>query len=182
MHSPRCAETLSKDQFQKHWHVMLFSAEYIESVEFHPLNATSWIQSFLKTKPHFWSFLGSLQPFQTRPLTQSPHPHLPRWLSRLQMRSVQQWRTIPRHLPLECVPFRNAQTEHSCNQRPIGSFEGPVKCDCILDKPLFYMGVVSTDTDPNTGKNRRSPIFRYSSEFRYWQIPQIGPSILMQFW
>ena len=25
----------------------------------------------------------------------------------------------------------------------------------------------STDTDPNTGKNRRSPIFRYSSEFRY---------------
>ena len=24
-----------------------------------------------------------------------------------------------------------------------------------------------TDTDPNTGKNRSSPIFRYSSEFRY---------------
>ena len=30
---------------------------------------------------------------------------------------------------------------------------------------------VSTDPDPNTGKSRRSPIFRYSSEFRYWQIP-----------
>ena len=25
----------------------------------------------------------------------------------------------------------------------------------------------STDTDPNTGKSRRSPIFRRSSEFRY---------------
>ena len=25
----------------------------------------------------------------------------------------------------------------------------------------------STDPDPNTGKNRSSPIFRYSSEFRY---------------
>ena len=31
----------------------------------------------------------------------------------------------------------------------------------------------NTDTDPNTGKNRSRPIFRYSSEFRYcsctWQ-------------
>ena len=26
---------------------------------------------------------------------------------------------------------------------------------------------VNTDTDPNTGKNRSSPIFRCSSEFRY---------------
>ena len=24
-----------------------------------------------------------------------------------------------------------------------------------------------TDTDPNNGKNRRSPIFRFSGEFRY---------------
>ena len=31
---------------------------------------------------------------------------------------------------------------------------------------LFYKQFC-TDTDPNTGKNRGSPIFRYSSEFRY---------------
>ena len=34
----------------------------------------------------------------------------------------------------------------------------------------------STDTDPNTGKNHSSPIFRYSSEFRYfscsWETKQ----------
>ena len=38
--------------------------------------------------------------------------------------------------------------------------------------PGFYgyryreLGII-TDTDPNTGINRSSPIFRYSSEFRY---------------
>ena len=32
-----------------------------------------------------------------------------------------------------------------------------------VTKPLH----ANTDTDPNTGKNRLSPIFRYSSKFRY---------------
>ena len=32
----------------------------------------------------------------------------------------------------------------------------------------FGYFVQHTDTDPNTGKNRSCPIFRYSSEFRYF--------------
>ena len=46
------------------------------------------------------------------------------------------------------------------------SFEHLFSCVCNILFPLQYKSCC-TDTDPNTGKNRSSTIFRYCCEFRY---------------
>ena len=73
-------------------------------------------------------------------------------------------------------------THHSSKSIAVRGGAFCKKCKVVQ----FFSVKLSTDTDPNTGKNRSSPIFRYSSEFRYssrsWQTHHSKQKVFWGSW